>query len=114
MKKIKKRFLAGASSSILASMLLFSSGHVYADTIEAPIPAYTSRQESGMHMMHRFNSVTKINSLALQLGLNPEDVRAELSRGKSVKELLLDKGITGTELEKAFYVKSQVKKSKKS
>lgn len=102
---MKKKIFAGASSGILASMLILGAGNVYADTSadSTPTEIYTPGSlNRGMHMMHRFNSVTKVHSLATQLGISEETVRNELQSGKSVKQILLDHGITGVELQKAF------------
>jgi hypothetical protein len=105
-EKMGKRFLVGASSSIVAGMLIMgSASNLYADTIDTPInntQSYSQNAKSGMHMMHRWNSHTKAGGLAAQLGLDPATVKAELKSGKTMKQILQDNGIVPGQLQKAF------------
>ncbi len=115
--KMRKRFIAGASGSILASMLFVGGATAFADTVEYSAPNVPSQNASipnGMHMMHRFNSVTKINSLASQLGISSDEIKTELQSGKTLKQILQERGIVPGQLERAFSARHKSKKSKKS
>ncbi|MEQ1561255.1 MAG: hypothetical protein ABL899_00870 [Nitrospira sp.] len=105
-KKLKRAIFAGASSSIVAGMLLVGSSTVFAETsdfAESSVPAYTqSTTDSGMHLMRRWNSTAKINSLANSLGLDPDEVKQELKSGKPLKQILQENGIVPNQLQKAF------------
>lgn len=109
-----KKFLVGASSSIVAGMLIVgTTGTAFADTVDysTPTPAYTQNAgRAGMHMMRRWNSDTKAANLAVQLGLDPTDVKAEIKSGKTLKQVLQDHGIVPGQLQKAFEIKKKVKK----
>ncbi len=102
--KMGKKFLVGASSSIVAGMLLVgTTGHVFADTNDqTPAPYEQTAGGSGMHMMHRWNSHTKAGNLAVQLGLDPQEVKAEIKSGKSVKQILQDHGIVPGQIQAAL------------
>jgi hypothetical protein len=94
-KRMKKAILAGASSGIVAGMILMGSGNTaYAETSELSVPAYTqSSAPNGMHMMHKWNSVGKAGAIAGGFGLDKDVVRAELKSGKTMKQILQENGI---------------------
>ncbi len=102
--KFGKKILVGASSSIVAGMLLMgSTGQVLADTNEqAPIAYEQQAPHVGMHMMHRWNSHTKAGNLAVQLGLDPAEVKAEIKSGKTLKQILQDHGIVPGQIQAAL------------
>lgn len=96
--------MAGASSGIVAGMFLVGSNVAFADTTNYSAPAYTQNTSAnGMHMMRRWNSKGKINTLATQLGLDPNEIRNELKSGKTLKQILQENGIVPGQLQKAFY-----------
>lgn len=104
-KKVKKVILAGASSGIVAGMLIMGVGNtaLAAETADSAAPAYTqSSSYTGMHMMRRWNSVNRVNSLAVQLGLDPQFVKDELKSGKTIKQVLQEQGVALDELQKAY------------
>ena len=103
-KRMKKAVMAGASSGIVAGLLLMgSTSPVTAEAADYSVPAYTqSATTTGMHMMHRWNSPTKINALATSLGLDQTEVTAELKSGKNLKQILQENGIVPEQLGKAF------------
>ncbi len=111
-KRFKKVLFAGASSSIVAGMLLVGSSTVFAETSdvsESSVPSYTqSTNSSGMHLMRRWNSKSKAANLANSLGLDPEVVKKELKSGKTMKQILQDNGIVPDHLQKAFDGKKKV------
>lgn len=101
---MKKKIWEGARGGILTSMILVGStiggNSALAQTLPDYVsPAVTAKTASGMHIGHRFNSRTKINSLVVQLGLNPNDVQRELHSGKTIKQILQDNGITMDQLD---------------
>lgn len=107
---MKKMFIDGARGGIMAGMLFVGSNVAFADTIaEYSYPAYTSKTINGMHMMHRWNSKTKINLLASQLGLNNKSVKEKLKSGKNLKQILQEHGIVPGQLQKAFKSKEDNK-----
>ena len=102
---MKKAVIASASSGIVAGLLLMGSASpVTADAADySNVPTYTqSAITPGMHMMHRWNSPTKINALATSLGLDPVEVTAELKSGKNLKQILQENGIVPDQIGKAF------------
>ncbi len=110
-ERMKKALFAGASSGIVAGMLLVGSSTVFADTTaDYSVPAYTQNASAtGMHMMHRWNSTTKINALANHLGLNTDEVNQELKSGKTLKQILQENGIVPGQLQKALISKKNSK-----
>ena len=113
---MKKVLFAGASSGIVASMLLTGSSTVFADTVaDYSVPAYTQNTSpKGMHMMHRWNGASKATSLANQLGLDPSLVKDELKSGKKLKQILQENGIVPEQLQKALTSKKSSKTWKNS
>jgi len=100
MKKIKNKFMAGARGGILTSMMLVGAASASAQTVaDYASPVQTSRNTSGMHMMHRYNSKTKVSALVRGLGLSKETVRGELATGKTIKQILQEHGITMDQLD---------------
>lgn len=105
--RFKKTLIAGASSGIVAGLILMGSSNVaYAELNENSAqytPVYNQDTTGkGMHMMHRWNSKPKINSLAAVLGLDENEVRNDLKSGKKLKQILQENGIEPSQLEKAF------------
>lgn len=102
--RMRKTILASAGTSIVAGMLLIGGANTaLAEGAEVIIPAYTQNSiATGMHMMHRWNSPRKINSLAVHLGLDPAKVREELKSGKTLKQILQENGIVLGQIQKAF------------
>ena len=102
-KRIKKTIIAGASSGIVAGMILMgTSSTVLAEMVDSSTPAYSQATPTGMHMMRRWNSPGKINSLVGSLGLNTDEIKQELKLGKNLKQILQENGIVPGELHKAF------------
>lgn len=100
MKKIKNTFIAGARGGILTSMMLMGAASASAQTVtNYTSPVQSSRNTSGMHMMHRYNSKTKVSALVRGLGLSKESVRSELASGKTIKQILQEHGITMDQLD---------------
>lgn len=94
-KRVKKAIIAGASSGIVAGMILMGSGNTaYADTTEVFVPAYTeSTNPAGMHMMHKWNSLGRAGNIATGFGLDKDFVKSELKSGKTMKQILQENGI---------------------
>ncbi len=105
-KKVKNALIAGASSGIVAGMILMgSSNTALADSsdMSTTLPAYSeSTTLTSMHMMHRWTSPAKINTLAAQLGLDPQVIKQEINSGKTMKQILQDNGIVPSELQQAY------------
>lgn len=102
-KKIKNRLIPLAGGSIMAGIMLLGGSTVFADTIDSQVPAYTQKIiPAGMHMMRRWNSSVKVGTLANALGLDSNQIKQELKSGKSLKQILLENGITPEELQIAF------------
>ena len=100
---MQKTLIAGASSGLVAGMLFMGSANsVLADGTDISKPVYFQESTTGMHMMHRWNSATKINALATHLGLDPAEVSQEIKSGKALKQILQDHGIVPGQLQKAF------------
>ncbi|HEY4509282.1 MAG TPA: hypothetical protein VJC13_03360 [Candidatus Paceibacterota bacterium] len=105
-RKMKKVLLASASTGIVAGMFLLGSAPVLAENVDSFVPAYTQNTlNTGMHMMHRWNSTTKVNALANRLGLDPVAVNSELKSGKTLKQILQENGIVPDQLHKVITTK---------
>jgi hypothetical protein len=119
LRKMGKKLLVGASSSIVAGLLIAGTAtNVFADTTDYAPQATAYEQstgQTGMHMMHRWNSGTKAAGLAVQLGLDKQKIKQEIKSGKSMKQILQEHGIVPGQLQKAFDSsnKPQWKKGKK-
>ena len=75
----------------------------FAETSDYSIPiSAQGARAMGMHMMHRWNSTTKVSSLATHLGLDSALVKQELKSGKTLKQILQENGIVPGQLQKAF------------
>lgn len=96
--KMKRAIVASAGGGLMAGMLIVG-GNAYAQTAGAGL---TSLSSSGMHLLHRWNSPTKIGSLANNLGLDATKVKRKIREGKGLKQILQDSGITPAELGQAF------------
>lgn len=104
-KNMRRAIVASASGSIMAGMLFVGvGGTAYAETAnDTFIPAYSQNTSTtGMHLMHKWNSPAKINSLASSLGLDPNTVKAELKAGKTFKQILQENGVVPAQIQKAF------------
>lgn len=115
--KFGKKMLVGASSGIIAGMFLMGVSTPYiaeaSDFSEYSGSSYShTTHENGMHMMRRWNSKSKINSLTNSLGLDKEKIQAELKSGKTLKQVLQENGIETTELQKAFEKKHSKSKNR--
>lgn len=106
-KRMKKAIMAGASSGIVAGLILMGPANtVRAETLEVATSTYSQNASTtGMHLMHRWNKPGGSNYLATTLGLNKDEVKAELKSGKTMKQILQDHGITPEEIQKAFVAK---------
>ena len=113
--KYGKKILVGASRGIVAGMFLMGvSTPTFAETADYSVPSYSKVSNvSGMHMMHRWNSKTKVNSLVNQLGLDSEQIKNEIKSGKSLKQILHENGIETSALHKAFVKKEQKIKNRR-
>jgi hypothetical protein len=101
--KMKKVIWEGARTGVLTSMILVGSALGGRTALAQVNPEYTAsvtaKNASGMHIGHRFNSPTKVASLAIQLGLDPQAVKQELQSGKTIKQILQENGITMDQLD---------------
>ncbi len=102
--KMKKKIWETARGGILTSMILVGStiggSAAYAQSLpDSAASSVSSRTPSGMHVMHRYNSPAKINSLLTQLGLNSQAIKDELKNGKPLKQVLIENGIAIDELD---------------
>ncbi len=119
LKRIGRKILVGASSSILAGMLLMgTAGNAYAETAAeqsiTPVGFEQTAEKTGMHMMHRWNSDAKAGNLAVQLGLDRQKIKQEIKSGKTMKQVLQDHGIVPGQIQKALKTaKKEVKQSRK-
>ena len=113
---MKKTLLTGASTGIVAGMLIMGTANTaLAENSEYLMPAYTQDSPAtGMHIMHRWNSSAKINSLAASLGIDKIQINEELKSRKSLKQILQDNGIVPFQLQKAFENKRKNNKSWKN
>lgn len=111
--RIKEKFIVGASGGLVAGMIFIGSANtVLAETITRP--GYSKvATTTGMHVMRRWNTRQKINSLVNTLGLDPNLVQEELNSGKSVKQILIDNGVDTSGLDKALNGHSRHKSWKK-
>lgn len=113
-KRIKERFIVGASSGIMAGMIFIGSANtVLAEGVDFNTPAYTQSVSKGMHMMRKWNSKAKISALTNNLGLDKSYIDEELKSGKNIKQILSENGVDTTQLDKAFNGKSRHKSWKK-
>ncbi len=112
-KKIKDRFIASAGGGLVAGVLFMGTANIaFAESVN--VPSYTRvASTTGMHIMRRWNSRSRINSLAINLGLDPEVINNELKSGKSLKQILNDYGVDTSSLDKAFNAESRHKTWKK-
>ena len=103
-KRMKRTLVMGASSGIVAGMILMGSARtVLAETAENFIPAYSQNTTvKGMHLLRRSNSPARINTLAGSFGLNSDEVKKELKSGKTMKQVLQENGVDTTLLHKVF------------
>ncbi len=101
-KRVKKAIIAGASSGIVAGMILMGSGNTaFAETSDLSIPAYTQNASAnGMHFTHKWNSVGRAGVIASGLGLDKEQVKQELKSGKTMKQILQEHGIVLNNVDK--------------
>ena len=101
MSKIQKKLISSARRGILASMIFVYAGTAFAQTTskEYSRPIEISRNASGMHLMHRFNSHTKVKALASGLGLKQNTIKKKLRSGKNIKQIMQDYGITMDQLD---------------
>jgi transcriptional antiterminator len=106
-KKMREKLWAGASGSILAGMMIVGANTAYADMYVPKQYEQTYSKTSGMHTIRRWNSTTKVNSLASQLGLNRNQVRRELKSGKTIKQILQDYDISLNDVQKAYDLKGE-------
>lgn len=110
-KAIKNTIITSAGTGIMAGMLLVGGNTAYAEAHDMPVQAYSQNAAgTGMHIMHKWNSVTKINSLAGSLGLDKAKVAEEVKNGKTLKQILQDNGIVPSQIQKAFVNKKQHEK----
>lgn len=99
-KKMKRAIAAGAGGGMMAGMLIIGAGSAYAETTGYVRGAH--KNTSSMHLMRRWNSESKINSLAVRLGLNKDKVKNGLRSGKGLKQILIENGIAPGEINRAF------------
>ncbi len=110
--RMKKRILMGASGAVIAGMMFMGTSTAWADTATADAPLHSqtpSTGAKGMHLMRRWNSSGRAGNLAASLGLDENEVKAELKSGKPLKQILQEHGIVPDQLQKAF---TKVKHSK--
>lgn len=100
-KRMKKAIMAGASSGIVAGMILMGTGNVaIAETIDPSAAAYTQNaSDTGMHMMRRWNTPKGQTSVAGGLGLSRAEIRQELKSGKTMKQIMQEHGVDTTALQ---------------
>ncbi|MFZ2522261.1 MAG: hypothetical protein WAX44_00235 [Minisyncoccia bacterium] len=109
--RMRKAVIASASGSLMAGMLLVGAGNVYAESLDA-LSLVNKTELSGMHLMHKWDSVTRVSSIASRIGLDPEVLRKEIRSGKTMKQILQENGITPKDLGVALgsNKKSQMKR----
>lgn len=102
-KRMKKAIMAGASSGIVAGMILMGTGNVaIAETIDQSATAYTQNaSDTGMHMMRRWNTPKGQTAVAGGLGLTRDQIKTELKSGKTMKQIMQEYGIDTTALKHA-------------
>ncbi len=87
----------------MAGMIFIGSANtVLAEGADLNIPSYSESVPSGMHVMHKWNSKSRISALASNLGLDQSYIDEELKSGKTVKQILQESGVDTTKLNKAF------------
>lgn len=103
-KRIKKAIFAGASSGVVTGLIIMGATNTaFAETVDNSQPIYSQETRvSPMHMMRRWKSPKRAESLALNLGLDPEEVSQELRDGKTLKQVLQENGIDSSIIHKAF------------
>ncbi|KND47679.1 MAG: hypothetical protein AB201_01955 [Parcubacteria bacterium C7867-006] len=103
-KRMTKAIIAGASSGIVAGMILMGTSNVaLAETADLSLPGYYQNAgDTGMHMMRKWNTPKGVNALAGGLGLTREEIRQELKSGKTMKQIMQEHGIDTTNLHKGF------------
>ncbi len=114
-KRIKDRFIVGASGGLVAGMIFMGSANtLLAEGVDSATSKYQSIPSStGMHLMRKWNSRSKIGALANNLGFDSSFVKEELKSGKNLKQILQESGLDTTQLDKAFNGKSRHKSWKK-
>lgn len=98
-KKMKKRFIAGASGGMLASMLFMGTPALYAETVSGQFSVQTQSQ---VEVNHRWNSGKNATIFANQLGLSRSEMNRQLKSGKTIKQVLQEKGVDTTVVGKTF------------
>lgn len=100
-KRVKKAIIAGASSGIVAGMILMGTSNVaFADTAEQNLPAYTQNaNDTGMHLMRKWNTPKGQTAIAGGLGLSRAQIREELKAGKTMKQIMQEHGVDTTALQ---------------
>jgi hypothetical protein len=112
-KRIKDRFIASAGGGLVAGMIFIGSANtVLAETINTPSYSRVSTT-TGMHVMRRWNSRQRINTLVNTLGLDQATIDEEIKSGKTIKQILVENGVDTSSLDKAFNGKSRHKTWKK-
>jgi len=103
-KKMSEKMWYGASKGLLAGIMIFGANTTFAQVGAdyTPLYEYDSGKVSGMHIMHRFNSLPKINALANQLGIDSNAIKEGLKSGKTLKQILQEYGITMDEIHRAY------------
>ncbi len=109
--RMRKAVIASASGSLMAGMLLVGAGNVYAESLDA-LSLINKTELSGMHLMHKWNSVTRASSIASRIGLDPDLLKREIRSGKTMKQILQENGISPKDLGVALdsNKKSQMKR----
>ena len=99
-KRVKKAIIAGASTGIVAGLILMGySNTALADTTDLSIPAYTqSTSDTGVHVMRKWNTPKGLNALAGMLGLDRDEIRNELKSGKTIKQIMQEYGVNPSDL----------------
>lgn len=96
---MKKILVTGG---MLTYMVLFNAGitsaqilpDINASELQTPTTQQTIRREN--------NFEAKITSLALKLGIDPDDLADDIKSGKSTKEILKKHGITKSQLNRVL------------
>lgn len=103
-RRLKKVIWAGASTGVVTGLILMGTTNAaLADTVDSSQPAYSQETRvPAMHMMRRWNSLSRASSLAVSLGLDPQAVTEELKSGKPLKQVLQENGVDSSQLQKAF------------
>lgn len=112
-KRIKDRFIASAGGGLVAGMIFIGSANtVLAETVN--IQSYSRMATTtGMHVMRRWNSRQRINTLVNTLGLDQSVIDEELKSGKNIKQILAENGVATSSLDNAFNAKSRHKSWRK-